>query len=526
MGLAMAGTPSASLPPRRPPGTGTIASIPVGSHYSYPLPPVFASSNADVFVANFECGACQGYVYAIDGETNEVTTTIAVGLAPGPPTYDTDNALLYVPNSDSSNVSVINPTSDRVIASIGVGAGPSAPLYDPDNGYLYVPNAASDNVTVLSGSSNTVVANISLGGSNDSPQYAGAYPCGAYDPGNQELYVPTFSTAGTPQLNNVTVISTKNDTVVARVPVGLEACGIVVDPANGDVYVENSASDTISVIDGNTSGVIATLTVGSGPLGVPAFDPTNDRLFVANWFSQSVSVVNTSSNTVIRSVSVGPGPAEAVYDPSTGELYVPDTASGHDAVTVINGTTDANLGEIAVGIQPSQPLVDPANGDLYVTNMESYNVTVIETGVCSTQCPVTFQETGLPAGTNWSVVIDNDTNVTRAPGTNNLILPGGTFAFTIPPLAGYIPSPSSGSLTVDGHPRAVNITWTIPSSIVSPLSMPTSIDLGQTVTFTEDATLARAPQNWTWAGLPPGVRPRTPPSCPAPPTRRERGTSR
>ena len=40
-----------------------------------------------------------------------------------------------------------------------------------------------------------------------------------------------------------------------------------VDPAAGTVYVANSGSGTVSVIDAATSAVTATIPVGSGPDG-------------------------------------------------------------------------------------------------------------------------------------------------------------------------------------------------------------------------------------------------------------------
>ena len=51
--------------------------------------------------------------------------------------------------------------------------------------------------------------------------------------------------------------------------------------------------------------VIKTITVGPGPYG-DLFDPDNGDIYVANDFSSSVSVIDGSTNTVIATVNVQP----------------------------------------------------------------------------------------------------------------------------------------------------------------------------------------------------------------------------
>ena len=53
------------------------------------------------------------------------------------------------------------------------------------------------------------------------------------------------------------------------------------NPDNGNLYVSNYASDSVSVIDSDTNRVIATITVGSSPYGL-AYNPNNQYIYVAN----------------------------------------------------------------------------------------------------------------------------------------------------------------------------------------------------------------------------------------------------
>jgi hypothetical protein len=75
---------------------------------------------------------------------------------------------------------------------------------------------------------------------------------------------------------------------------------------------------------------------------------------------------------------------------------------------------------------------------------------------------VNFTETGLPAGTNWSVMIDLGTSSTGlGPAYNeaggpvrNLTLgelPNGTYAFSVGSVPGYVPTPEDGSITIQGN---------------------------------------------------------------------------
>ncbi len=72
-------------------------------------------------------------------------------------------------------------------------------------------------------------------------------------------------------------------------------------------YIANSFSDNVSVIDTATDTVVATLLVGDGPRGV-AVHPDGSRVYVANYDAKTVSVINTATNKVVAFVGVGDGP--------------------------------------------------------------------------------------------------------------------------------------------------------------------------------------------------------------------------
>ena len=65
--------------------------------------------------------------------------------------------------------------------------------------------------------------------------------------------------------NDVSVIDTSNDTVLATVPVGNSPFGVAVKPDGTRVYVTNDGDNTVSVIDTFNNTVVATEGVGLQP---------------------------------------------------------------------------------------------------------------------------------------------------------------------------------------------------------------------------------------------------------------------
>src|SRR6266850_2514012 len=74
------------------------------------------------------------------------------------------------------------------------------------------------------------------------------------------------------------------DGATATVPVGPSPFALAFDPVNGDVYVANFNSRTVSVISGSSNAVVANVTVGSHPSAM-AVDTANGDIYVANFWA-------------------------------------------------------------------------------------------------------------------------------------------------------------------------------------------------------------------------------------------------
>jgi hypothetical protein len=86
-----------------------------------------------------------------------------------------------------------------------------------------------------------------------------------------------------------------------------------------------------------------------------------------------------------------------------------------------------------------------------------------ETAIFAVGFAVTFEETGLAAGTAWSVVLRN---TTLAGATASLVdvVVNGTYGFSVPPVPGYIEHPASAFVRVVGAPVTVDVAFHHPAA--------------------------------------------------------------
>jgi len=142
---------------------------------------------------------------------------------------------------------------------------------------------------------------------------------------------PSFTLSPTPERtfvyvantssNNVSVIRTSDNAVVATIAVGENPRGVGITPTGGRVYVANRSSDNVSVIRTSDNTVIATIPVGQDPQDV-AVAPDGGRVYVLNATDGSISVVRTSDNTVVATIDVGDVASTMAITPDGSELFV------------------------------------------------------------------------------------------------------------------------------------------------------------------------------------------------------------
>jgi YVTN family beta-propeller protein len=170
--------------------------------------------------------------------------------------------------------------------------------------------------------------------------------------------------------------------VVASISVGSGPYGIAYDDAHDHIYVANDYSDNVTVINGSTNTVLRSIAVGGHPIAV-AYDSAKDYVYVVNSGNGSgagnLTVVNATNYGIVTNVTVGQGASAIAYDGAQGLLFI--TNAQANTVSVVSDTTNAVVQTLSVGTSPTGVAYDSHNGYVYVANAgtrtSSSNVTVI-----------------------------------------------------------------------------------------------------------------------------------------------------
>jgi YVTN family beta-propeller protein len=149
-----------------------------------------------------------------------------------------------------------------------------------------------------------------------------------------------------------------------EIRVGNNPTDIQINQYTNKIYVANSNSSTVSVIDSN-SGNTKYISVGGRPIAIAINAPV-DKIYVANELSNSVSVINGYDDRKEKDVLVGIAPLAIAINEFANTIYVAN--SGSDTVSVINGNNDAKEPDIAVGSKPWTIAYNPSTNMIYVAN--------------------------------------------------------------------------------------------------------------------------------------------------------------
>jgi hypothetical protein len=173
--------------------------------------------------------------------------------------------------------------------------------------------------------------------------------------------------------SSVTVIDGKSRTVVATIKTGAGPEAVAVNPVTNRVYTVNSGENSVSVIDGATNTVIATVKTGSNCNNI-GVNPTTDKIYVTNNFGHSVTVIDGSTNTATN-VRVGQGPRGIAVNAVTNKIYTANYGSKDS--TEIDGATNTAT-SIPTGKHPWAIAADSRANKIYVVNQDSASVSIID----------------------------------------------------------------------------------------------------------------------------------------------------
>jgi YVTN family beta-propeller protein len=259
-----------------------------------------------IYVTNLD----DGTVSVIDGITHKVINTISVGKTPYGIAVNPLFNKIYVADTIKNTVSVIDGQTNKISANISVGKRPTGLEIDVTNGSnkLYVANHDSDSVSVIDTITNNVINNISSIG--DSPVGM------AINPITNKLYISnigsnTVSVIDTKAINS-RYISDKTKVDEIRIPVATLTAEVKNDIILKEIRVNPTIKKTYSGED--------SLVNMPTDVGFPLFashitiNPYENKIYITNTGSNTVSIINGNSDEVSIRMTLSVNP------PNTGEI--------------------------------------------------------------------------------------------------------------------------------------------------------------------------------------------------------------
>ncbi|MCB1115951.1 MAG: YncE family protein [Chlamydiia bacterium] len=190
--------------------------------------------------------------------------------------------------------------------------------------------------------------------------------------GDLFVYVMNYSDG------TVSVIDTETSAVVATIPIGVSSRHISVSPDGQTVLAGNPTGGEVAVIDAASNTESSRFPTTSGSFGM---DYTSDGAFVyvVQNPTDNVGVYETSGYTLVSTIPVGDNPFNITIAPNGQFAYVTDQTS--DTVTVINTTNNTVTTTISGGglDGPFEVVFRPDGAFAYVDNGVGGGLTVIDT---------------------------------------------------------------------------------------------------------------------------------------------------
>jgi WD40 repeat protein len=274
--------------------------------------------------------------------------------------YDLKGNRLFLCAEDSKTVEVFNlRTGERMKAITGFGK-PHSIVYLPDSDQLIVSDGGEGFgwVDRASAASYKIIDRIKLPNDVDEAMF---------DPATKYFYVESGSEKPGDAAHLINVIDTARFKLIGQITItGKESSAMAVDHASGKLYVNNSLSGEIAVVDLRSRKVVASWPLpGTHHLNGLAFDAVNHRLFSASRQPDKFWALDTDNGRIVSVLPCAPSNDNLIYDRLHKRIYI----TGDQIATVIQ-QRDAdhyeNIADVQTGHRAKTSLFVPELNRLYV----------------------------------------------------------------------------------------------------------------------------------------------------------------
>jgi len=324
----------------------------------------------EVYVLSAQPQQTSGALAVLDTRSNTVAATIPLQRNPRALTLDHTGSRAYVANAGSNSISVLDLAARRTAGSVPTSAPPGDLLLAPDARTLIValpsigsvalfsvneplspqPSALHPHPAATATVGPALVSRATFSGCSGAtspvilPDSSKAFlAC----PGSNQVLVLSLAVAPSAWAAQQDSTLTK-DHLVALLDTGHGPTHLTMKPDGGEIFVSNSASDSVSEIATETNEVGSTYPIGNRPTqGLVSAD--NNALWIADSGADSLSLYSISDGKLVSSIRTGVSPAALALSADEHLLLAADQTSGDVALI----RTSSSLGPALFSLLPS-----------------------------------------------------------------------------------------------------------------------------------------------------------------------------
>jgi YVTN family beta-propeller protein len=278
---------------------------------------------------------------------------------------------VYVPNTKSDTVQVIDPATCEVERELSVGHVPHhiTPSYDLDE--LYVYTTESNSLSVIDPATGELAGEIEV-----------ADPYNLY-------FTPDGASAVVVAERERRLDFRDRDTWELQGSVSIDPAGVdhLAFSRDGGYLVASTEFSGFAVkVDIGTHSVVAMLELGGAPIDVVR-DPNDDAvMYIANQALHGVHVLDSETMTELTFIPTGKGTHGLLLSKDKSRIYASNRLEG--TVSVIDLATRQVADTWNTGGSPDMGLLNPSGDTMWIANRYHASVVAIDTASGEVRCRI------------------------------------------------------------------------------------------------------------------------------------------
>ena len=151
--------------------------------------------------------------------------------------------------------------------------------------------------------------------------------------------------------------------------------------AAATLFVTNTKSNSISIIDTNTFEMVGTIPLGPGKPNRVVFHPDGRHAWVVYDKSHDLGIVDADARKLVKRVKIGGNPYNLAFSPDGRHLYVLDWSSetSSDEIIIYDLKAERVDGRVEVSTWPAHGVFSHDGKTFYVSGETAGDLTVIDT---------------------------------------------------------------------------------------------------------------------------------------------------